>query len=61
MQVVTTAKIADFLVGQPEGLPVEELAKQSGLDPNKLGRILRMLATKHCFQEGERIKWQRIG
>ncbi|KJA18248.1 hypothetical protein HYPSUDRAFT_79252 [Hypholoma sublateritium FD-334 SS-4] len=51
LQVVTTAKVADMLVGQPEGLPVEQLAKQSGLDPNKLGRILRMLATKHCFQE----------
>lgn len=61
LQVVTTAKIADMLVGQPEGLPVEQLAKQSGLDPNKLGRILRMLATKHCFQEGERLKRQRQG
>ncbi|KAF9479524.1 S-adenosyl-L-methionine-dependent methyltransferase [Pholiota conissans] len=50
-QVVTQAKIADMLIGKPEGLPVEELAKRSGLDPNKLGRILRMLATKHCFQE----------
>ncbi|KAF8191305.1 S-adenosyl-L-methionine-dependent methyltransferase [Pholiota molesta] len=51
LQVVTSAKITDRLIGKPEGLPIEELAKQSGLDPNKLGRILRMLATKHCFQE----------
>ncbi|KAF8191304.1 S-adenosyl-L-methionine-dependent methyltransferase [Pholiota molesta] len=49
--VVITAKIADILVRKPEGLPVDHLAKQSGLDSNKLGRIMRMLATKHCFQE----------
>ena len=60
--MVTTAKIADMLVGQPEGIPVGQLAKQSGLGPNKLSRILRMLATKHCFQEGECINWgNRIG
>ncbi|KAF9479519.1 S-adenosyl-L-methionine-dependent methyltransferase [Pholiota conissans] len=51
LQVVTQAKVADMLIGKSDGLPVAELAKQSGLDPNKLGRILRMLATKHCFQE----------
>ncbi len=52
-----------MLVGKPEGIPVEQLGKQSGLDSNKLGRILRMLATKHCFQEGERLKTggNRIG
>lgn len=53
MVVVTDAKIADKLLGKPEGVQVKELAEQAGLDPGKLGRILRMLATKHCFQEGE--------
>ncbi|KAF9479526.1 S-adenosyl-L-methionine-dependent methyltransferase [Pholiota conissans] len=51
LQVVTTANVADILLGKPDGLSVDEIAKQSGLDPNRLGRILRMLATKHCFQE----------
>ncbi|KAF8954810.1 S-adenosyl-L-methionine-dependent methyltransferase [Flammula alnicola] len=51
MLVVTNAKIADMLLGKPDGLPVDELAKRSGLDVGKLGRILRMLATKHCFEE----------
>ena len=50
--MVITARIADILVGKPEGLSIEELANLSGLDAGKLGRILRMLATKHCFQEG---------
>lgn len=52
MLVVTNAKIADKLLGKPEGLTVKELASQAGLDAGKLGRILRMLATKHCFEEG---------
>ncbi|KAF8954811.1 S-adenosyl-L-methionine-dependent methyltransferase [Flammula alnicola] len=51
MQVVTSAKIADMLLGKPDGLPVDELAKRSGLDIGKLGRVLRLLATKHCFEE----------
>lgn len=42
-----------MLIGVPEGLSVDQLAKQSKLDPNKLGHILWMLAMKHCFQEGE--------
>jgi hypothetical protein len=50
---VTDAKIADMLVGKPAGVHVDELSKQSGLDAGKLGRILRALATKHCFQEGK--------
>lgn len=49
---VTDAKIADMLVGKPTGVHIDELSKQSGLDAAKIGRILRALATKHCFQEG---------
>lgn len=52
MLVVTQAKIADFLLDKPEGVHIEELSKKSGLDAGKLGRILRMLAIKHCFKEG---------
>lgn len=52
MRVVSEAKIADFLVNKPGGLHVDILAKQSSLDPDKLARILRVLATKHCFTEG---------
>ncbi|KAJ3996156.1 S-adenosyl-L-methionine-dependent methyltransferase [Lentinula boryana] len=49
--VVTEARIADLLLDKPEGLPVSELASHSGLDTRKLTRILRLLATKHCFKE----------
>ncbi|KAJ3761994.1 S-adenosyl-L-methionine-dependent methyltransferase [Lentinula raphanica] len=51
--VVTEARIADLLLDKPEGLPVSELASRSGLDTTKLTRILRLLATKHCFKEVE--------
>ena len=51
--MVINAKIADILVGKPDGLHIEELANLSGLDSGKLGRVLRMnLAMRHCFQEG---------
>ncbi|KAF9068144.1 S-adenosyl-L-methionine-dependent methyltransferase [Rhodocollybia butyracea] len=49
--VVTDARIADFLLDKPDGLPASELAVLSGLDASKLTRILRLLATRHCFKE----------
>ncbi|RDB28143.1 3-O-methyltransferase 2 [Hypsizygus marmoreus] len=51
MLVVVNGKIADLLLDRPEGVHVDELAKQAKLDSGKLGRILRLLATKHCFTE----------
>lgn len=53
--MVTEAKIADLLLDKPDGLHVDELAKKSGLDAGKLGRILRVLATQHTFKEGARL------
>jgi hypothetical protein len=50
--VVSDNKIADLLLNKPEGVHVDVLAKESGLDPGKLGRILRLLVTRHCFKEG---------
>ncbi|THU85643.1 S-adenosyl-L-methionine-dependent methyltransferase [Dendrothele bispora CBS 962.96] len=49
--VVTEHKIADLLLNKPEGVPATELAAKTGLDAGKLTRILRLLATKHCFRE----------
>ncbi|KAF9052593.1 S-adenosyl-L-methionine-dependent methyltransferase [Rhodocollybia butyracea] len=51
LSVVTEAKIADLLLGKPEGVHIDEIAELSGLDGGKLARILRVLATKHCFRE----------
>jgi len=53
--VVTEHKIADLLLDKPEGVPATELATKSGLDAGKLTRILRLLATKHCFREGTQV------
>ncbi|KAE9404103.1 S-adenosyl-L-methionine-dependent methyltransferase [Gymnopus androsaceus JB14] len=49
--VVTEARIADLLLDKPDGIPASELATCSGLDAAKLTRMLRLLATKHCFKE----------
>ncbi|EIM90605.1 S-adenosyl-L-methionine-dependent methyltransferase [Stereum hirsutum FP-91666 SS1] len=51
LQVITEAKVSDLLLDKPEGLHIDVLANRSNLDAGKLGRILRMLATKHCFNE----------
>ncbi|KIJ34900.1 hypothetical protein M422DRAFT_782646 [Sphaerobolus stellatus SS14] len=51
MLVAVNAKVADHLLDKPEGLHVAELAEKANLDADKLGRILRLLATKHCFRE----------
>ncbi|KAI0851309.1 putative O-methyltransferase [Daldinia vernicosa] len=37
--------------GGPDGISVEDLAKSTGLEKNKLARILRVLATQHIFRE----------
>ncbi|KAH7874191.1 S-adenosyl-L-methionine-dependent methyltransferase [Lentinula edodes] len=49
--VISNAKVADVLLYKPEGMHISEIAKATGLDQGKLGRIMRMLATKHCFRE----------
>ncbi|KAJ4479216.1 S-adenosyl-L-methionine-dependent methyltransferase [Lentinula aciculospora] len=51
LHVVIEARIANLLLDKPKGLPASELAFRSGLDTMKLTRILRFLATKHCFKE----------
>ena len=47
-----TLKIPDLLLGKPEGLHISEIGKETGADQEKLGRILRLLASKHIFREG---------
>ncbi|KAJ6505928.1 S-adenosyl-L-methionine-dependent methyltransferase [Mycena vulgaris] len=51
MLVATDSRIADHLLDKPEGLHVDELGLKTGIDPGKLGRVLRLLATGHCFTE----------
>lgn len=51
LRVALTARVAEQLRDGPKH--ISELAKTSGMDADKLGRILRNLATKYCFREGE--------
>jgi hypothetical protein len=52
MNVAITFKIADILEEKPEGMHISEIGKRAGIDSQKLGRILRLLATRHVFREG---------
>lgn len=49
IHVALTARTAEHLRDGPKS--VAELATLAGMDANKLGRVLRNLATKHCFRE----------
>ncbi|KAK7026519.1 hypothetical protein VNI00_015599 [Paramarasmius palmivorus] len=50
--VASDARIADLLVDKPDGMHVNELAKVSSFkDEDKLGRVMRLLATRHVFRE----------
>jgi hypothetical protein len=52
LDVAVTFNIPDILLEQPEGMHILEIGKRAGIDEEKLGRILRYLATKHIFREG---------
>ncbi|KAA1475132.1 S-adenosyl-L-methionine-dependent methyltransferase [Dentipellis sp. KUC8613] len=51
LRVALQAKIPDVLEDTPQGLHVNKVAKQVGLPADKLARVLRLLAQKHCFRE----------
>ncbi|KAF7986472.1 hypothetical protein HWV62_31261 [Athelia sp. TMB] len=51
LNVVIRSNIAGILAWHPEGSPIADIAKQAGIQSDKLGRILSFLATKHCFKE----------
>ncbi|TFK35105.1 S-adenosyl-L-methionine-dependent methyltransferase [Crucibulum laeve] len=51
LNVVATFKIPDILEEKPAGMHISEIGKVTGLDERKIGRILRLLASKHCFRE----------
>ncbi|KZW01644.1 S-adenosyl-L-methionine-dependent methyltransferase [Exidia glandulosa HHB12029] len=55
LRVALTARVAEQLRDGPK--PISELAKTSGISADKLGRILRNLATKHCFREVSKDVW----
>lgn len=51
MNVALSARVAEQLRDGPKSSA--ELARSTGVDAPKLARVLRNLAVKHCFTEGE--------
>ncbi|GLB39351.1 putative S-adenosyl-L-methionine-dependent methyltransferase [Lyophyllum shimeji] len=51
LHVVLTFKIPDILQEKPLGMHISELSSKAGINEGKLGRILRLLASKHIFRE----------
>ncbi|KAL9712332.1 hypothetical protein Ac2012v2_003569 [Leucoagaricus gongylophorus] len=51
LQVALSNKIPDILAEHPFGVHILDLEQQTGVDQGKLGRVLRLLATKHVFKE----------
>ncbi|KAI0041342.1 hypothetical protein FA95DRAFT_1466982, partial [Auriscalpium vulgare] len=48
---VNETNIADVLKNVPQGLHVQDISKEIGVDSVKIARILRYLATRHVFRE----------
>jgi hypothetical protein len=51
--VALSNKVPDVLEESPSGVHISELGRRTGVDEEKLGRVLRLLAAKHIFQEGK--------
>jgi len=45
--------ITDVLSNYPKGLHVNELSKIINIEPKKLVRVMRLLATRGCYNEGQ--------
>ncbi|KAJ7512101.1 S-adenosyl-L-methionine-dependent methyltransferase [Mycena galericulata] len=54
LHVAISFKIPDILQEKPAGMHVTEISKRTGIEQEKLARILRLLATGHCFREVEK-------
>ncbi|KAG1794095.1 O-methyltransferase-domain-containing protein [Suillus plorans] len=51
VRVVARERVSDILLKYPKGLHVNELAKKINIEPKKLARIMRLLATRGCYNE----------
>lgn len=53
IRVAYETKVADHLVSAGDnGLHVSTISEKTGVESGKLGRILRLLASRHIFREG---------
>jgi len=53
IRVALRENITDILVDYPKGIHVNELVKIVDIDAKKLARLLRLLATRGCYNEVE--------
>ncbi|KXN82185.1 Sterigmatocystin 8-O-methyltransferase [Leucoagaricus sp. SymC.cos] len=51
MGIVSRAGVPDIILDKPTGMPVSEISERCGVDPKKLGRVLRLLCSQHIFRE----------
>ncbi|KIY52770.1 S-adenosyl-L-methionine-dependent methyltransferase [Fistulina hepatica ATCC 64428] len=51
LRVACEGLIVEILRDHPQGLHVNEIAALNGMDPGKISRTLRCLATSHIFEE----------
>ena len=52
VRVALRENITDILMNYPNGIHVDELSKVVEIEPKKLARVLRLLATRGCYNEG---------
>lgn len=53
MRIAIQERVAEKLADSPNGLSITELSEKTSIESWKLRRVLRALATRHCFQEGQ--------
>jgi len=53
VRVAARENVSDILLNYPKGLHVSELSKKINIEPKKLARIMRLLATRGCYNEGK--------
>lgn len=52
IRVVLRENITNILLDYPKGIHVNDLGKIVNIEPRKLARMMRVLATRGCFVEG---------
>jgi hypothetical protein len=53
LRVAAKAGIADILADKPSGVHVRDISAQLHIEESKVTSILRVLAARHCFCEGD--------
>ncbi|KIY52438.1 S-adenosyl-L-methionine-dependent methyltransferase [Fistulina hepatica ATCC 64428] len=54
LRCAAESNTTEILRDHPEGLHVKDIAARNGMDPSKVARMLRILATNHIYEEVSR-------